>query len=111
MVDHELIERATRLPVSQRLELIELLTHSLREELAASVRQPSSVLVPGATAADEEPSGVLPAVERLALSYNLDVPLDSSLHRILGVVRSDAVPTTKGEVRDLITDYLIEKHS
>ena len=34
MVDHELIERVTRLPVSQRLELIELLTHSLREELA-----------------------------------------------------------------------------
>jgi len=34
MVDHELIERVIRLPVSQRLELIELLTHSLREELA-----------------------------------------------------------------------------
>jgi hypothetical protein len=34
MVDHELIERVTRLPVPQRLELIELLTHSLREELA-----------------------------------------------------------------------------
>ncbi len=33
MVDQELIERVTRLPVSQRLELIELLTHSLREDL------------------------------------------------------------------------------
>jgi hypothetical protein len=103
MVDHELIERVTRLPVSQRLELIELLTHSLREELAGSV--------PNATAADVEPSEVLGAVERLALSYQLDVPGDSSLHHILGVVPSDALPTTKGEVRDLITDYLIEKHS
>jgi hypothetical protein len=34
MVDQELIERVTRLPASQRLELIELLSHSLREELA-----------------------------------------------------------------------------
>jgi len=67
MVDHELIERVTRLPVSQRLELIELLTHSLREEL----------------------------VERLALSYNLDVPPDSSLHRILGVVPSGAGSSTR----------------
>jgi hypothetical protein len=54
---------------------------------------------------------VLIAVERLALSYNLDVPLDSSLRRILGVVPSGAVPMTKDEVRDLITDYLVEKHS
>ena len=37
MIDQELIERVTRLPVSQRLELIERLTHSLREELAAPV--------------------------------------------------------------------------
>ena len=111
MVDHELIERVTRLPVSQRLELIELLTHSLREELAAPVRQPSSAPAPGATEADEETSRVLTAVERLALSYNLDVPPDSSLHRILGIVPSDAVPMTKDEVRDLITDYLIEKYS
>ena len=34
MVDQELIERVTQLPVSARLELIELLTHSLREDLA-----------------------------------------------------------------------------
>ncbi|MBK9715369.1 MAG: hypothetical protein IPO81_29385 [Kouleothrix sp.] len=34
MVDQELVERVTRLPVPARLELIELLTHSLRQELA-----------------------------------------------------------------------------
>jgi hypothetical protein len=111
MVDHELIERVTRLPVSQRLELIELLTRSLRGELAALAQQPASAPAPGTTEGDEETTRVLTAVERLALSYNLDVPLDSSLRRILGVVPSGAVPMTKDEVRDLITDYLIEKHS
>jgi hypothetical protein len=33
MVDQELIERVTRLPVPARLELIELLTRSLRKDL------------------------------------------------------------------------------
>jgi hypothetical protein len=111
MVDQELIERVTRLPVSQRLELIERLTHSLREELAAPVHQQASALGPVSTEADEEAASVLTAVERLAQSLNLDMPLDSSLRRIIGAVPSGAVPMTKEGVRDLITDYLIEKHS
>lgn len=111
MVDQELIERVTRLPVSQRLELIERLTHSVREELAVPAHQRASVIEPISTEADEEASGVLIDVERLAQSLNLDVPLDSSLRRIIGVVPSSAVPMTKEGMRDLITDYLIEKHS
>jgi hypothetical protein len=111
MVDQELIERVTRLPVSQRLELIERLTHSLREDLAAPVHQQASALAPVSTKADEDAAGVLTAVERLAQSLNLDMPLDSSLRRIIGAVPSGVVPMTKEGVRDLITDYLIEKHS
>ena len=111
MVDQELIERVTRLPVSQRLELIERLTHSLREELAAPPHQQTSALEPISTEVDEEITSVMTAVGHLAQSLNLDVPLDSSLHRIIGAVPSGAVPVTKEGVRDLITDYLIEKHS
>jgi len=47
---------------------------------------------------------VLTAVERLALSYNLDLPLDSSLRPILGVVPSGAVPMTKDEVREELNE-------
>jgi len=111
MVDQELIERVTRLPVSQRLELIERLTHSLREELAAlahqQARAPESVFVE----ADEATNSTLAAVERLAQSLNLDVPPDSALRRMIGAVPGSTVPMTKEGVRDLITDYLIEKHS
>jgi len=110
MVDQELIERVTRLPVPARLELIELLTHSLREELAPAHQQ-ARAPEPVSTEDDQETTSRLAAVERLAQSLNLDLPLDSSLRRIIGVVPSGAVPMTKDEVRDLITDYLIEKHS
>ncbi|MDQ2997752.1 MAG: hypothetical protein M3R61_11935 [Chloroflexota bacterium] len=111
MVDQELIERVTRLTVSQRLELIERLSHSLREELAVPMERQASALEPVATEAHEKTTSVLSAVERLAQSLNLDVPLDSSLHRMIGAVPGGAVPMTKEGVRDLITDYLIEKHS
>jgi hypothetical protein len=111
MVDQELIERVTRLPVSQRLELIERLTHSLREELVAPVRQPASAVEPISTEADEATNSTLAAVERLAQSLNLDVPPDSALRRMIGAVPGSTVPMTKEGVRDLITDYLIEKHS
>jgi len=47
-----------------------------------------------ATEADEETTSVLTAVECLAQSLNLDLPLDSSLHRIMGIVPSTAVPIT-----------------
>jgi len=102
MVDQDLIERVIRLPVPARLELIELLTHSLREDLGAEVAQSASTTVPATD---------LAAIERLARSFHLDVPSDSSLHDLLGVVSGEAIPTTKEGMRDLITDYLIEKYS
>lgn len=47
MVDQEIVERVTRLPASQRLELIELLTRSLRLELPepAKVRTDDAVAI------------------------------------------------------------------
>lgn len=111
MVDQELIERVTRLPVYQRLELIERLTHSLREELAAPVHQSPIAQEPASSVSDEAPASALMAVERLAQSLNLHIPPDSALRRIIGVLPSNAAPMTKHELRDLIADSLIEKHS
>src|SRR5262245_34345891 len=99
MVDQDLIERVIRLPASARLELIELLSHSLREELATPAYQQIGASTMGATKADKETPSVLTAVDRLARSYGLDVTPDSSLHQILGIVPSGAVPMTKDEVR------------
>jgi hypothetical protein len=102
MVDQELVEQVTRLSVPQRLELLELISHSLRAELGTRVAQPVSSAT---TVAD------LAAIEQLALSLHIDMPADSSLHDLLGVVSSEAIPTSKEGARDFITDYLIEKYS
>lgn len=42
MIDQEIVERVTRLPALQRLELIELLTRSLRQELVEPVTTPTT---------------------------------------------------------------------
>lgn len=111
MVDQELIERVIRLSVPERLELIELLTQSLRIELAMQAHQPTKQTELRSAEIAEETTRALAAIERLAQSFSLDLPPDSSLRRILGVVPSDAVPMTKDAVRNLIANYLIEKHS
>ena len=42
MIDQEIVERVTQLPAPQRLELIELLTRSLRQELVEPVTTPTT---------------------------------------------------------------------
>jgi len=111
MIDRGLVDRIIRLPARQRLELIELLTRSLHDELSAEVSEPSSSPEPRTAGAIEGASGEVAAIERLARSFNLDVPSDSALHQLRGSVPSAAVPMSKDDVRDLIADYLAEKHS
>ena len=111
MIDQRLIDRVTRLPVRQRLELIEVLTRSLRGELPAEVQASGGSPEPRAAGATGAAIEELAAIERLARSFNLDVPPGSSLHQLRGIAASGAVPLTKDEVRELIADYLIEKHS
>jgi len=110
MIDRDLVDQVTRLPARQRLELIELLTRSLHDELIAEVSEPGSASQPHA-GATEEASGELAAIERLARSFHLDVSSDSTLHQLRGSVPSAAVPMSKDDVREMIADYLAEKHS
>src|SRR5437016_6776701 len=105
MIDQTLVDRVTRLPARQRLELIELLTRSLHDELTAAASEPSRSPEPRAEGATTEAPRELAAIERLARSFNLDVPPDSALHQLRGSVPSDAVPMSKDEVRDLVADY------
>jgi hypothetical protein len=111
MVDQELIERVTRLPVPARLELIELLTHSLRAELAVEAHDSERASAQGSIETAEESAAQLDAIERLAASLSLDLPPDSALHHLRGVVPAGDVPLTKDEVRALIVEALTEKYS
>jgi hypothetical protein len=109
MIDQGLVDRLTRLPARQRLELIEALTRSLHGELPAETQALGSAPAPGGPGATGAAIEELAAIERLARSFNLDVPPDSSLHQLRGVAANGAVPMAKDEVREIIADYLIEK--
>jgi len=53
-------------------------------------------------------------IEQLTRSVQADlVPprRRSSLERLQGILKTDGPPPTDDEVRDMIADYLIEKHS
>jgi hypothetical protein len=111
MIEQGLVDRITRLPAQQRLELIELLTRSLHDELATEAPAAGSSPAPRAAGATAAPISDLAAIERLARSLNLDVPPDSALHQLRGSVPSAAIPISKEDVRDVVADYLAEKHS
>jgi hypothetical protein len=111
MIDQGLVDRLTLLPARQRLELIEALMRSLYGELPADAQALGSAPAPHAAGATRAAIEELAAIERLARSFNLDVPPDSSLHQLRGIAADGAVPMTKDEVREIIADYLSEKHS
>jgi hypothetical protein len=111
MVDQELIERVTRLPVPARLELIELLTHSLRAELTAKALDSEHASAQSSVEKAAESAAQRGAIERLAAALSLDLPPDSALYHLRGVVPAGAVPMTKDEVRALIVESLTEKYS
>jgi hypothetical protein len=53
-------------------------------------------------------------IEQLARSVQADLAPSrrgSSLERLQGILKTDGPPPTDEDVREMITDYLIEKHS
>ncbi len=107
MIDQEIVERVTRLPAPQRLELIELLSHSLREELLTLHSSPSD----SSEHSIEEAHARRAMVERLALSLKLKAPADSSLWRVLGLVETNTPAPTDEELKEDYVAYLIKKYS
>src|SRR5947209_4128740 len=99
MTYEEVIAEARRLPVDDQLRLLEDLLHAVRERIG----------IPEESEDDEAKWRKAFEAERAALLRG--VPADSSLHSLLGVGRTRRdVPMTKEEVRDTITDYLMEKY-
>lgn len=92
MIDQELMARVTRLPTKQRLELIELLSRSLREELV--VAEPAEILSPNLLPSNPNPEERAAAFRRLsgALAHSKDLLTDEAL-------------------RDDYAEYLTRKHA
>ncbi len=102
MTYEELLNEVRRLPPFQRLRLIQdvkqLVTDSFEPDAPADSDVRDGVDLHETW--EEDRARILK-----------DVPPDSSLHSILGALRTTAyVPMTKEGVREEITDYLIWKH-
>jgi hypothetical protein len=90
MTRQEFIEEIMRLPVAERIALLEAISRSLREEFEAT---DTASHVPAPDAADER--------ERRL----------NAVRRLRGALKFDGPAPTDEEVREIITDYLIEKYS
>jgi hypothetical protein len=98
MVDQELIERVTRLPVPARLELIELLTRSLRSDIPSD----SAGRAEGAEPVDSsrDRNADQPTLEERA----------AALTRLFGALSNDRRPPTDEEWKEDYINYLIRKY-
>ncbi|HZH91453.1 MAG TPA: hypothetical protein VEX70_12650 [Pyrinomonadaceae bacterium] len=95
MTRQQFIEEIKQLSVTERIALIEAITRSLREDLAA--RQ--EVVSPVQTESQRiDPQG----------TEQDDLPLSQ---RLRGVLKFDGEPPTDEELKEMYTDYLAEKYS
>ncbi|MGI8691258.1 MAG: hypothetical protein ACR2M3_21975 [Thermomicrobiales bacterium] len=102
MTYEELLNEVRRLPAFQRLRLIQDV-----EQFALDSFEPDAS--PDGDSRDEADLRETWKDDRARVLKGL--PPDSSLHRILGALRTTAyVPMTEEEVREEITDYLMWKH-
>jgi hypothetical protein len=90
MIRQQFLEEIKQLSVAERIALIEAITRSLREDLAA--RQEIAPLAQ----TDAQEAGE----DRLSIS-----------HRLRGVLKFDGDPPTDEELKEMYTDYLAEKYS
>lgn len=94
MTRQEFIDEITRLSVADRIALIEAISRSLREDLEANGASNNTPDLPASDAADER-------------ARRLD-----AVRRLRGALKPDnGPPPSDEEVKEIITDYLMEKYS
>jgi hypothetical protein len=96
MTQADFIEEIKRLPVVDRIALIEAISRSLREDL-----QPDSGASRTARPSAGEPTGA-------DVSGGDESPLSAHLR---GVLKFEGAPPNDEEVRNLIADSVLERHS
>lgn len=103
MTRQQFIEEIKRLPVAERVALLEIISRSVREDLAAGK---------GAT-----PEGRAHPAERRAKHKRRPDEGDelerrtSAVRRLRGALKFDSPPPSDEEVEGIITDYLAGKYS
>ena len=95
MTSEQLIEEIRRLPMAQRLELLEAVSRSLREEL-----EPRE---------DSQADGQ--GESNQADAQGSDQNATTLSQRLRGILKFDGDPPTDEEVKDAYADYLLEKYS
>ena len=100
--DHTIYETSSSLPTHERLVLIELLAHSLHNdvEAAESGSDDASELQNGRP----DVSDTMGVIEQRAASLGLRVPPDSAIHRLRGYAGTNATPSTKREIQAVIME-------
>jgi hypothetical protein len=89
MTEQQFLEEIRRLPVAERVALIEAISRSVREDLGSGEARPSS----GGSARESERD---------------DMPLSQ---RLLGVIKFDGGPPSDEEIKEMIAEHLLEKYS
>ncbi|HMF56182.1 MAG TPA: hypothetical protein VK619_07535 [Pyrinomonadaceae bacterium] len=94
MTREQLIEEIRRLPLEQKLKLLETISRSVREDLdSKQERNPDAASKPKQI---NEGSGE----NRVPVS-----------HRLYGILKFDGEPPTDEKLKDAYADYLLEKYS
>lgn len=99
MTIHELTATVVRLPVAERLILLEAISRSLRTTLAS-----------GELAGTPLPASD-PLYAQIAALAGDAVPPHSAVRRLLGIARSTEEALSDAAVRDAIADEMIARHS
>ena len=95
MTQQQFIEEIKRLSVTERIALLEAISRSLREDLATTDGDV-------ATLTSEPPETNIQSETELRLA---------AVHRLRGIIKFDGDPLTDEELKDIYTDYVIEKYS
>jgi len=95
MTRQQFIEKIKQLSVAERIELIETITRSLREDLEAG-EAVASAAQPESRQIEIQETGQ----DKLSISQ-----------RLRGVLKFDGEPPTDEELKEMYTDYLAEKYS
>jgi len=95
MTRQQFIEEIKQLSVAERIELIETITRSLREDLEAREAVASAAQTKSRQTEIQETGQ-----DNLSISQ-----------RLRGVLKFDGEPPTDEELKEMYTDYLAEKYS
>ena len=94
MTQQQFIEEIRRLSVTDRIDLLEAITRSLREDLGTREDEAS-----GSGAESEQPRAQNSVEDKVLL-----------VQRLYGILKFDGDPPTDEELKDVYADYLMEKY-